>query len=55
MVEALSFDKANFEDGYYLDEHDYMQVSFMWAPQSETPTRVSNVFRADVCEQLNEV
>ncbi|MCR4615161.1 MAG: fibronectin type III domain-containing protein [Clostridiales bacterium] len=55
MVEALSFDKANIEDGYYLDEHDNMQVSFMWASQSEAPTRVSNVFQAEVCEQLNEV
>ena len=55
LVEALSFDKANQDHGYYLDEHDYMQVAEMLSSRLENEAKISNVFHADVCEQLNEV
>ena len=53
--EALSFDKATPEAGYYLDQHDFMQVHFMWASGWKDEAKMANVFQAEVCQQLNEV
>lgn len=55
MPEALAFDKSNVNQQYYLDQHDLMPVSDVMAADVDTETCMSNVFKADVAEQLEQI
>ena len=55
MPEALDFDKANDDDGYYLDQYDFMQVHEISSSSLDQEAKMSNVFQAEVSEFLEEV
>ncbi|MBR4444439.1 MAG: fibronectin type III domain-containing protein [Solobacterium sp.] len=53
--EALEFDRVNTDEGYYLDELDYMPVTEVKAAETDGMTRMANVFTAEGCEKLEQV
>lgn len=55
MPEALEFERANTDAGYYLDEHDFMPASEVRSFQTEQEMKMANVFEAQLCERLEQV
>ena len=55
MPEALAFDKSNVDNTYYLDQHDYMPVSNVEDADLKQEVSFSNVFCAEVCQQLEQI
>ena len=55
LPEALEFDRSNVGSGYYLDEYDFMPVNDVSAAEVPNEIRMSNVFKAEVCEMLEQV
>ena len=55
LPEALEFDKSNEGSSYYLDQHDYMPVNYVDAAAVEDEVKEANVFRAEVCEDLEQI
>ncbi len=55
LPEALEFDKSNEGSSYYLDQHDYMPVNYVQAAAVEDEVKEANVFKAEVCEELEQI
>ncbi|MBQ3281453.1 MAG: hypothetical protein IJH41_03495 [Eubacterium sp.] len=55
MPEALAFDKSNVGTNYYIDEYDFMPVSELIGVDVPEETKMSNVFKAEECEELYKV
>lgn len=55
MPEALEFDRVNTQEGYYLDEHDFMPASEVKSYSTEKEMKMANVFEAQLCERLEQV
>ena len=56
LPEALEFDKANQEEGYFLDEYDMMNsADFEWIALEDPGLRMANVFTAEGNERLMDI
>ena len=55
--EALEFDRNNqsYNEGYWVDAHDYMPANDIEAAAIEDETKMSNVFKARACQSLEGV
>ena len=53
--EALDFEKTDENVTLITDQHDLMPVSEIHAANVKNSVRMANVFRADVCEELQQV
>jgi hypothetical protein len=55
MPEALAFDLINSGSDYIIDEYDFMPVSELLGVDVPEEMMMSNVFRAEECEELDKV
>ncbi len=55
MPEALSFDEIVPEEGYYLDQYDYMAVDSVLAADMDNEVSMSNVFCAEANQLLEGI
>lgn len=55
--EALEFDRNNqsYNEGYWVDAHDYMPANDIEGAAIENETKMSNVFKARACQSLEGV
>ena len=55
LPEALEFDERTQDEGYYLDEYDYMQSGVTKSFFSDTEIRSANLFTAEATEKLKAI
>ena len=53
--EALDFEKTDENVTVITDQHDFMPISEVHAANVKDPVRTANVFKAEVCEELQQV
>lgn len=55
LPEALSFDRSNVDQEYYIDQYDYMPVSGAESGVTDVALSTANVFQAEQAEMLEQV
>lgn len=55
QIEAMAFDKSNVNKSYILSQHDYLPANQVMSIDRDKETRMANVFKADVCERLEQI